>query len=122
MILLSEVLEIHARMIQLYGGMDGVREPELLSSSLARPFQTFGGVDLYPSIYDKCAALLESIVRNHPFFDGNKRTGYTLVELMLIEYGYEVNASEDEKYNFVIAVAEGRLAFDDIKAWIEAHT
>lgn len=50
MILLSEVLEIHARMIQLYGGMDGVRGPELLSSALARPFQTFGGVDLYPTI------------------------------------------------------------------------
>ena len=65
--------------------------------------------------------MLESIVRNHPFFDGNKRTGYTILELFLSANKLEIKASEDEKYNFVISVAEGRLDFDGILAWIEAH-
>ncbi len=65
---------------------------------------------------------MENIVRNHPFLDGNKRTGYGLMELLFMENGIEINASEDEKYDFVIAVAEGRLDFDGIKAWVTTHT
>ena len=121
MIRLSEVLAIHAHLLELYGGLSGIREPEMLSSALARPFQTFGGEDLYPTIFDKGAAVLESIVRNHPFLDGNKRTGYAILELLLMANSLEITASEDEKYDFVIAVAEGRLDFDGIRSWIEAH-
>jgi len=121
MIRLSDVLVLHAHLLDLYGGLSGIREPEMLSSALERPFQTFGGEDLYPTIFDKGAAVLESIVRNHPFLDGNKRTGYAIMELLLMANGLEITASEDEKYDFVIAVAEGRLDFDGIRSWIEAH-
>lgn len=121
MISLADVMVIHARLLERYGGLPGVREPELLASAIARPFQTFGGEDLYPTSIDKSAAILESIVRNHPFLDGNKRTGYALAELMLLSFGIKIMATEDQKYDFVIAVAEGRLDYEGIKAWLQAH-
>lgn len=68
---------------------------------------------------DQSAAIIESIVKNHPFHDGNKRTGYTLMRLHLLNNGLDINASEDEKYNFVISIASGRIDFDQIKQWIE---
>jgi death on curing protein len=121
MIPLEQVLEIHRILIDKYGGLNGIRDSSVLDSALARPFQTFFGEDLYPTITGKCAALVESIVKNHPFLDGNKRTGYTVMELLLWENNMEIRASEDEKYNFVIAVAEGRLDYEAIKTWIEQH-
>jgi death on curing protein len=121
MIDVTEVLSIHNNILSQTGGSDGVRDMDLLESALARPFQSFDGQDFYPEIIEKAAALIESIVKNHPFMDGNKRTGYVLMRAMLLSSGIEINASEDEKYDFVIAVAEGRLDFDAIKAWLEAH-
>jgi death on curing protein len=121
MINIQQVLEIHRILIEQYGGLNGVREPDLLESAIARPFQTFFGEDLYPTIIHKAAAIIESIVRNHPFLDGNKRTGYALMELLLLVKDIDVVATEDEKYNFVIAIAEGRYDFEDIKTWIESH-
>ncbi len=79
----DEVLAIHANLIRRYGGLSGVRDRGLLESALARPFQSFNGEDLYPSLEQKAAAILESIVKNHPFIDGNKRTGYVLMRLLL---------------------------------------
>lgn len=67
---------------------------------------------------DKSAAVIESIVRNHPFIDGNKRTGYTLMRLLLLSDGFNIKATEDEKYDFVIKIANGELTFEQIKNWI----
>ena len=75
MILLEDILNLHQFSIQKYGGSDGLRDSGLLESAIARPFQSFGGEDLYPSIFEKAAALGESLIINHPFIDGNKRTG-----------------------------------------------
>jgi death-on-curing protein len=121
MISLEEVLAIHENVVSKTGGSKGVRDLGLLESAISRPFQSFGGHELYPDVAGKSAAILESIVKNHPFMDGNKRTGYVLMRSLLLLHGEDINASEDEKYDFVIAVAEGRLDFDGIKAWIEAH-
>ncbi|MBK8566791.1 MAG: type II toxin-antitoxin system death-on-curing family toxin [Saprospiraceae bacterium] len=121
MIDLNEVLSIHSNIISQTGGSDGVRDITLLESALARPFQSFDGHDFYPEVIEKGAALIESIVKNHPFMDGNKRTGYVLMRALLLYNGLDITASEDEKYDFVIAVAEGRLDFDGIRSWIEAH-
>jgi death on curing protein len=122
MIKLSEVLIIHERLIHEFGGLNGVRDEGMLLSSIARPFQTFAGEDLYAGPFDKCAAVLESIVRNHPFLDGNKRTGIALAELLLMAFGKKLHATEDEKYDFVISIAEGRLTFDEIVVWLGGHT
>ncbi|MEP1096365.1 MAG: type II toxin-antitoxin system death-on-curing family toxin, partial [Cyclobacteriaceae bacterium] len=71
-----EALEIHSILIERFGGSEGIRDKALLLSALNRPFQTFDGNELYPTVIDKAAAILESIIKNHPFIDGNKRTGY----------------------------------------------
>ncbi|GAB5465653.1 MAG: hypothetical protein Kapaf2KO_10890 [Candidatus Kapaibacteriales bacterium] len=90
----------------------------MLESALARPYQTFDNIDLYPTAIEKSAALLQSIVTNHPFIDGNKRTAYTLFRLSLLKSGFDINASQEEKYNLVISVAKGNLDFDSIVHWI----
>ncbi len=93
-----------------------------LDSAIARPFQTFGGEDLYPSIFDKAAAIGESIIMNHPFVDGNKRTGYVLMETLLRMDGLKINASDEILYSFVISISTGEYHFEQIAKWLKANT
>ena len=72
MILIEDILELHRKSIIDFGGSDGVRDRGLLESAIARPFQTFGGEDLYPTVYEKAAALGESLIVNHPLLMGIK--------------------------------------------------
>ena len=102
MIDFETTLKIHDLLIDEFGGTRGIRDRSLLDSALNRPFQTFDGELLYPTLMDQAAAIVESIVKNHPFHDGNKRTGYTLMRLHLLNNGLDINASEDNKYDFVI--------------------
>ncbi len=83
--------------------------------------QLSDGKDLYPSAIDKAAAIIESIVKNHPFSDGNKRTGYILMRLTLLKSNSDIVATEKDKYEFVIKIAKGKLGFDEIKSWIEEN-
>jgi len=121
MILLEDVLSIHEFLINKFGGSHGIRDVGLLNSALARPFQTFDGVDLHKSHLEKAAALIESIVTNHPFIDGNKRTAYVLMRLYLLENGLDIKATQDEKYEFVISIASGNVSFEQIVEWISNH-
>ncbi len=109
MIALEEALAIHAELIEATGGSHGVRDQGGLEAALARPFATFDGQELYPDPVVKAAALLESVVKNHPFVDGNKRTGYVLARLILLTYDMDLQASDDEEYDLVIRVATGQL-------------
>jgi death-on-curing protein len=119
MIDIELVISIHKLLIKEFGGSDGLRDLSVLESAVNRPFQTFDQIDLYPNTADKAAAIIESIVKNHPFIDGNKRTGYVVMRLMLMEDDLDIQATEDEKYDFVIQIADGRLDFEQIKQWIE---
>lgn len=122
MITLKEVLNLHAMLIELHGGSVGVRDENSLDSAINRPFATFDGVDLYPTAIEKAAALIESIAKNHPFVDGNKRTAYYLSRKLLIKNGIDITAKEDEKYTFVIAIASGQWQYDDIVNWLKTNT
>jgi death-on-curing protein len=122
MIELKEALLIHQVLIDGFGGATGVRDEELLRSALERPFSGFGDTEFYPQVEQKAAAILESIVTNHPFIDGNKRTGYVLMRLLLLEHGKDILSGQEEKYAFVIEVASGRLSFDQIVEWIQKNT
>ena len=121
MISIEEVLIIHEILIENFGGSKGIRDHDLLESAIQRPFQTFEKRELYPSPVDKAAAIIESVVKNHPFIDGNKRTGYTLMRLVLLHHNQDLTASEDEKYNFVIQIANNKLTFEQIQNWILRH-
>lgn len=122
MITIDEVEKIHEILIASFGGSNGVRDRSALESALARPFQTFDAVKLYPTILEQGAALIESILVNHPFVDGNKRTGYTLLRLYLLNFRIDITASSDNKYEFVINIASGTLQYDGIVAWLKNNT
>ncbi len=98
MISLNEAILIHAVLIEKFGGVKGLRDKTLLESSLARPFQHFNKQELYPTPEEKAAAIIESIITNHPFIDGNKRFGYVAMRLVLMNFGRDIYANEDEKY------------------------
>jgi len=118
MINIEIVKYFHTILIGEFGGSAGIRDINALKAAIQRPFSTFDGNDLYPTIYDKAAALVESLVKNHAFIDGNKRIGYVMLRFYLIEAGYDLNASQTDKYNFIIEISKGNLNFESIKEWI----
>jgi len=121
MIDIQEVLVIHDTLIVQFGGSNGIRDYNLLVSAINRPFTGTGDTEFYPTIHKKAAALIESIVKNHPFVDGNKRTGYVMMRLFLLNNGFDIQASQDEKYTFVIRIASGSLTIEHITSWILEH-
>lgn len=116
-----EVEDIHKLLIENFGGLAGIKEHKLLSSALNRPFQVFDGKELYCGIISKAAALIEGIISNQPFIDGNKRTGYMIMRLFLIKNKINIEASQNEKYDFVMGVASGKCDFYRIVDWINKH-
>lgn len=87
---LNEVIELHRILIQQFGGANGLRDLGGLESANAQPRMTFSGEELYPTILEKAAAICYSIVKNHPFVDGNKRAGHAAMEIFLVLNGYEI--------------------------------
>ena len=77
----KQIIYLHKRIIENTGGQEGLRDTRLLESAVYRPMATFGGQELYPDIFDKASALIHSLISNHPFFDGNKRTSYESIPL-----------------------------------------
>jgi death-on-curing protein len=118
MIDLQTTLLIHNILIEKFGGSKGIRDQGGLEAAIARPYATFDGKDLYPEAIDKAAAVFESIIINHPFLDGNKRTAYVLLRLTLLEFEFDITATEDEKYDMTISASKGELNFDGIKVWL----
>ncbi len=114
----TEVLKIHQNQISLYGGDDGIRDVDLLKSALGVPCTTYGGSYLHTNICEMAAAYLFHLVQNHPFIDGNKRTGAVAAIVFLILNGYKFDASEDELVEMVLGVARGELNKADIAVFI----
>jgi death-on-curing protein len=121
MIDLKTIESIHNILIDKFGGSKGIRDKGALEASLARPYATFDQKDLYPTTVDKAAAIFESLIINHPFVDGNKRTAYVLMKVILMADDLDIVASQNEKYNFVIAASKGEFRFDQIKDWLNLH-
>jgi len=121
MIDINEVEKIHDILIENFGGAKGIRDRGILDSAINRPYQTFDGQELYPSPIDKAAAIFESIISNHPFVDGNKRTAYVLMRLVLKESKMDIDLGQDQKFDFVIKAAKGEFTFDQIRTWIKIN-
>jgi death-on-curing protein len=105
---LAEVLEIHRDQIERYGGHAGLRDLGLLQSALAMPAAGFGGRYLHGDLVEMAAAYLFHIVQNHPFIDGNKRTGAVAAIVFLTLNGIELQADEAPLEQLVIEVAKGK--------------
>lgn len=116
---LVEVLDLHRQIIEQSKGAMGIRDLGALESAITQPRMTFGGEDLYPTIVDKASALGFSIVMNHPFIDGNKRTGHAAMEIFLVLNGLEINASVDEQERIILALASGELERDAFTNWLK---
>lgn len=122
MISIEETEEIHKVLVDTFGGTHGIRDLDALQSALSRPFHTFDNADLHPSVLEKAASLIESLLNNHPFVDGNKRTGYVLTRLFLLANKYNIEATPQDKYDFVISIASGKIKYEEILVWLEFHT
>jgi death-on-curing protein len=112
-----QVLRIHALQIEVFGGSAEVRDRGALEAAVARPQTTFDGEDLYRDLADKAAALLHSLVQNHPFIDGNQRVGAMAMELVVVANEHELRAGDDELEALVLAVARGELAAEALAIW-----
>jgi death-on-curing protein len=121
MIDIQTVESIHNILIDKFGGSKGIRDIGALEASLARPYATFDQKELYPTSIDKAAAVFESLIINHPFVDGNKRIAYVIMRILLMADKSDIEASQDEKYAFVIASSRGELRYDEIKIWLTLH-
>jgi len=119
---LPEVLELHRQVIRQSGGAMGVLHLPALESALAQPRMTFAGEDLSPTLVEKAAALGYALIQNHPFVDGNKRTGHAAMEVFLVLNGHEIRAAVDEQEQIILEVAAGERDREALTEWLRSHT
>jgi death-on-curing protein len=118
----EQVLFLHSRIIDVAGGSHGVRDLGLLQSAVARPAVMFGGKELYPDIFHRAAALMESLIKNHPFIDGNKRTAITAAGVYLARNGYVLEAGQRELERFTLAKATKKFIATEAADWFKRHS
>ena len=118
----EQVLFLHARLITETGGSHGLHDLGLLQSAIARPQASFEGMNLYPDLFTQAAALLDSLARNHPFVDGNKRTAIAAVALFLRCNGHVLTATNDGVLTFTLSVARGEVTLADMTDWLCLHS
>ena len=118
---LEDVLTLHCEQVELYGGHHGVRDIGLLESAVAQPQAGIGGEYFHSEIFEMAAAYMFHIVRNHPFFDGNKRTGAVAALVFLDLNGVTINAPKGSLYDLTISVATGQAGKDEIAAFFRSN-
>ena len=117
----DDVIQIHSRVIQRSGGMDGLRDRASLEAAVSAPMQSFGGQDLYPTTVEKIARLGYGLASNHAFVDGNKRIGAMMTQLLLKWNGFQMSLRSGELADMFIAIADGSAGESDLLAWIQRH-
>ncbi len=118
----EQVLAIHHDQIERYGGSHGVRDLPLLESALQRPQSSFMGEDLYPTLFDKAAALVHSILLNHPFLDGNKRTSMVSGAYFLSLNGFRLKVSQKEFVEAALNIESKKWNLEQISEWLKDHS
>jgi death-on-curing protein len=118
----QQILFIHYRLIEATGGSHGIRDIGALQSAAARPQATFGGDELYPDLFAKAGALFESLVSNHPFIDGNKRTAVGAAALFLRRNGFLLETSQDALYSFTMMMATGEAGALEAAEWLRERS
>ena len=119
---IEDVLQIHADQLERYGGLSGVRDLGLLESAVSMPRASYAGEFLHGDLFAMAAAYLFHITRNHPFFDGNKRTGAASALVFLDLHGIEVTASDDALYDLVIGVATGTVSKETVAHFLRMQS
>jgi death-on-curing protein len=119
---LEQVLDLHRVQIRRFGGAAGLRDRGALEAALGRPQMTFEGEDLYPDIAAKAAALMHSLVMNHPFVDGNKRVGAHAGILFLLANDAEPTFAVAEFVEITLAVARGEVNAEALAIWLRQRS
>ncbi|EKD67991.1 MAG: hypothetical protein ACD_48C00122G0009 [uncultured bacterium] len=119
---LDEVYAIHLRMIAVGGGRGDIHDFTLLHSAIERPKVTFGGKELYPTIWNKAAALIHSLVKNHPFDDGNKRTAYYSTKRFLFMNSWQLEAKKEDVIKFMVSIDVKNFSLPTIECWLRTHS
>lgn len=118
----QQVLAIHDQAVRRFGGSHGIRDVGLVESAVARPRASFDGADLYKTTFDKAAALLQSLLKNHPFIDGNKRTALSSAGIFLKMNGYNLQNKHKEEVEFGIKVDNEHLTLAQISSWLRRNS
>ena len=117
----EDVLLLHHLSIEKSGGSHGLRDPGLLDAAVHRPLATFGGEDLYPTLFDKAGALCHSLIKNHVFVDGNKRTSLLSAMTFLELNGYIFECSQEELVIFGLKIDNENILAEGIASWLQKH-
>lgn len=117
----EEIIILHDELIEQYGGTYGIRDEKLLDSAISAPFQTFDGIDLYPSLIQKAIHLSYNLVHDHPFIDGNKRIGAHTLLVFLKSNGILLNVTDNDIANFFWGLASGEKTSEDLLNWVMNH-
>lgn len=118
---LEQILVIHQDQIERYGGTSGIRTLSLLESAVLRPQSTFNGKELYTDIFEKAASLMHSLIRNHPFMDGNKRTGIVAGCVFLEINGVSLRISQEQLVTIAISIATKKMGIESITKCLKEH-
>lgn len=118
----EQAIRLHNMLILKIGGLDGVRDNNLLSSALSSPFQSFGDIELYPSIHEKAARLAYNLISNHAFVDGNKRIGTYIMIIFLNINNVKITITDDELVALGLGIASCEINYGEVVSWIKEHT
>lgn len=117
----EQIILLHTQLIQETGGSNGIRDEGLLDSALHAPFQSYAGIDSFPSIQQKAARLGFGLVKNHAFIDGNKRIGAHAMLVFLALNGIELEYTQKDLANTILKIAASELSFEGLFQWIIEH-
>jgi death on curing protein len=122
LISLEGLVWMHTVAVEEFGGSNGIRDRGLLESALARPSASFGGKSLHDTPFKRAAALAESLVLNHGFLDGNKRTAMYAMAAWLEREGYVTEAERGALRDLALAIASHELSMEQVAAWLEQRS
>ena len=117
----AKILWLHSQLIRQSGGVEGIRDNGLLDSALHAPFQTFDGVELYPTVISKAVRMGYGLIRNHPFVDGNKRIGTHLMLVLLDLNGFSLEYEDQDLIDIILQVACGAVDGQGLLNWVLNH-
>ncbi len=117
----EKILLLHQMIIESSGGKDGIRDFNLIDSAINSLYQTYDGVELYPTKEEKGARLGYSLISNHAFVDGNKRVGLLSMLSFLSINGLKLNYTDDELIDLGLSLADGKIKYQDLLNWIKNH-
>ncbi len=117
----EQILYLHSELIASTGGLDGLRDDNLLQSALLSPMQTYDSKELFPTLVDKAARLACGLTQNHPFVDGNKRIGAHAMLVVLALNGISLSYSQKELSDIFLQLAADEISFNELREWIDSH-